>query len=480
MSSFERTLNYPDLKVEGLTVLVTTRHNSTNIKLDLLAVARNGAYMISREELYDLVWSTPMVKVGQRFNVSGSYMARVCSVLRVPRPERGYWAKLAVGKAHEKPTLPEAQAGDQLSWSQDGELQAPPRLPVVEPPPRSPRKKVLRPLRGVHGLIRGAKGNYDTGYKVDEGQHLRPYKRLMVDVTASRPGLDKALAFANELFNALESIGHRVLISSQAENFTRAHIDGREQLPKAPRNEQSYNYSRLWSPQRPTVVYVGSVAFGLAIVEMSESVVLRYVDGKYIRESDYKPSKAALRYGDHSWTTTKDIPCGRLRLVVYAPYRGVSWSMSFDEGKDRALTTDISKIVNSIENSTELVVEKVKEEERAAEIRHQQWAEQQGRWRQEEDRRRVAQSIKESGEQLAKVIEDWARVVNLENFFGGVESRAQDLPEEPRQEVLKRLALAREFVGTQDPLDFFRSWKTPIERYVPISMQKASATQEKT
>ena len=109
--------------------------------------------MISREELYELVWSMPMVKVAEHFKVSGSYMARVCSVLRVPRPERGYWAKLAVGKALEKPPLPEAQPGDQLSWSQDGELQSPPRRPLVSPAPRPPRKKPLRPVTGVHELI---------------------------------------------------------------------------------------------------------------------------------------------------------------------------------------------------------------------------------------------------------------------------------------------------------------------------------------
>ena len=426
--------------------------------------------MVSREELYELVWSTPMVKVGEQFKVSGSYMARVCSVLRVPRPERGYWAKLAVGKAPEKPPLPEAQPGDQLSWSQDGELQSPPRPQLIAPPPHPPRKKLLRPVTGVHGLIRDAKENYDTGYKVDEGQHLRPHKRLMVDVTASRAGLDKALAFANDLFNALESAGHRVLISSPAENFTRARIDEHEQLPKASRSEHSYDYSHLWSPQRPTVVYVGSVAFGLAAIEMSESTVLRYVNGKYVRESDHKPPKT--HYVDHSWTTTRDIPCGRLRLVVYAPYRDVSWSLLFQESKDRALPTDIPKIVKAIENSTEVVVEKVKEAERQAQIRRQEWASQQERWRLEDDRRRVAESIKESREELAKVIENWRRVVSLEQFFAGVESRAQSLPEQEKQEVLKRLALAREFVGTQDPLDFFRSWRTPVERYMPLSMQK--------
>jgi len=84
--------------------------------------------------------------------------------------------------------------------------------------------------------------------------------------------------------------------------------------------------------------------------------------------------------------------------------------MLFQESKDRALATDFPKIVKSIENSAEVVVEKVKEAEREAEIRRQQWAEQLERSRQEEDRRRVAESIKESGEQLSRVIEDWARV----------------------------------------------------------------------
>jgi hypothetical protein len=228
------------------------------------------------------------------------------------------------------------------------------------------------------------------------------------------------------------------------------------------------------------IIIIGSAAFGLAVIEMSESVVLRYANGKYIRDSDYKPPKASARYVDHSWTTTKDVPCGRLRLVVYAPYRGVSWSISFHESKDRALTTDIPKIVKSIEHSTKALVEMVKEEERQAELRRQEWEKQKEQWRQDEDRRRVAESIKESREQLAKAIENWARVVSLEQFFSGVQSRAQDLPEEQRQEVLKRLALAREFVGTQDPLEFFLSWKTPVEKYVPLSMQQAAAKQDRT
>ena len=33
--------------------------------------------MVTREELYELVWSTPMIRVAEKFEVSGSYLARV-------------------------------------------------------------------------------------------------------------------------------------------------------------------------------------------------------------------------------------------------------------------------------------------------------------------------------------------------------------------------------------------------------------------
>lgn len=46
-----------------------------------------GTNVITREELYDLVWSTPMIKVAEKFEVSGSYLARVCTELRVPGPD---------------------------------------------------------------------------------------------------------------------------------------------------------------------------------------------------------------------------------------------------------------------------------------------------------------------------------------------------------------------------------------------------------
>lgn len=63
-----------------------------------------------------MVWSEPMLRVAARFSVSSSYMARVCTLLNVTRPECGYWAKLAVGKAPKQPPLPEPRLGGPLEW----------------------------------------------------------------------------------------------------------------------------------------------------------------------------------------------------------------------------------------------------------------------------------------------------------------------------------------------------------------------------
>lgn len=426
--------------------------------------------MISREELYELVWSMPMTKAAEKFSVSGSYLARVCTALRVPRPQTGYWSKLEVGKAPARLALPEALAGDQLFWAQEGDPPAP-RVRAVIPTSEPARQRVRRVVTGVHSLIKGARQHYERGYKVQEGYLLRPYKRQLVDVTASAKGLDKALVFANDLFNALESAGHRVCFAS----LDRPHIDEHEEVPKLKHQQYPYNNRNLWQPSNPTVVYVGTIPFGLAVIEMTEAILMRYLDGKYIRESEYRPPNRIRRYADHTWTTTKEIPCGRLRLAIYSPVRDVSWSLMFQETMERSLTPDIAKIVKSIEDSTEVVSKEIIEAEQRAEVRNREWEEQTARWEREEEQRQIAESIEESQKQLAEVIQSWATVISIEQFFKAVEERANSLPEDQQGQLRERLQLAREFIGTQDPLEFFSSWKTPTERYLPSDKRKPSS-----
>ena len=427
--------------------------------------------MVTREELYDLVWSMPMTKVAERFSVSGSYMARVCSSLGVPRPERGYWAKLEFGKHPTRSSLPAALPGNPLFWSQADDPPAMQQIHIPVPP--SPATKpIRRRVTGVHPLVQGAKQHYARGYKVEPGQLLRPYKHMLVDVVASATGLDKALRFAGNLFNALESVGHHVCLDASNGAQYRPQVDAREALLKKQQNDYSNRYMHAWVPARCTVAYVDGIPYGLTVMEMTESVLMRYVDGKYIREVAYKAPKLSRYSSGTTWTTTREIASGRLRLAIYAPAHDVNWRLCFEETKTRTLTVDIGKIVKSIEGSLGNMRSEIAAAAKRDEIRANEWQEQKAKWEREEYAKRIAQSVRESRDQLDDAIRSWATVTSIEQFFRGVEERAALLPVEQRVEILARLELAKESIGTLDPLDFFRAWKSPKEHYKSLLDQE--------
>ena len=52
---------------------------------------------VTREELYRLVWETPMSRLATKYGISGNGLGKICDRLNVPFPPRGYWAKKAAG-----------------------------------------------------------------------------------------------------------------------------------------------------------------------------------------------------------------------------------------------------------------------------------------------------------------------------------------------------------------------------------------------
>jgi len=61
---------------------------------------------LARDELYELVWSEPVARVAKRYGMSGAGLRKLCLRNGVPVPPRGYWAKVAAGRATERPPLP--------------------------------------------------------------------------------------------------------------------------------------------------------------------------------------------------------------------------------------------------------------------------------------------------------------------------------------------------------------------------------------
>jgi hypothetical protein len=82
---------------------------------------------VSRDELYEQVWSKPMTKIAAEYGVTGTALKKTCNRHGIPTPERGYWAKLAHGKPVHKAPLPKPVEGrpNQIQIAGSGAYQLP-------------------------------------------------------------------------------------------------------------------------------------------------------------------------------------------------------------------------------------------------------------------------------------------------------------------------------------------------------------------
>ncbi|MEG7168114.1 hypothetical protein V2A47_34850, partial [Pseudomonas aeruginosa] len=106
-------------------------------------------------------------------------------------------------------------------------------------------------------VVVGAYEVFEQGRVIDQG-FLKPGRQRLVDVVVTKPQLEPALKLANQLFLKLEAAGHRVMFAPSDRTYARASFDEHEHPPKKPR----HRHPALWSPSKPTVVFVGTVAIG--------------------------------------------------------------------------------------------------------------------------------------------------------------------------------------------------------------------------
>lgn len=124
--------------------------------------------LLTREEFFDLVWTKPMVQLAKEFGLSDVGLAKACKRHNIPRPDRGYWAKRAVGKAPKRPALPPRPLGAQeIRFSIPppvAERKTDPELASWIERENDPANKILVPdtVHRYHALVRATK-DYRSG-----------------------------------------------------------------------------------------------------------------------------------------------------------------------------------------------------------------------------------------------------------------------------------------------------------------------------
>ena len=72
---------------------------------------RRRGIPVSREALYEEVWTDAVTVVAPRYGLSDVGLVKICKKLGIPVPPRGYWAKLKAGRPTRKLPLPALPAG---------------------------------------------------------------------------------------------------------------------------------------------------------------------------------------------------------------------------------------------------------------------------------------------------------------------------------------------------------------------------------
>jgi hypothetical protein len=422
---------------------------------------------ITREDLYAECWAEPMTKIAARHGVSLSFMARICNRMNVPRPRRGYWAKLAVGKASAKPNLPPPRPEDEIEWLREGEQRtrhwdapvAPPPAPVeAEISVASPRRL---PRGSTHPLVRSARAHFENVRSSNNG-YLRPFKKLLVDLYVSKDSLDRALELANRVFVALEEHGHPVSLARGGLYFGRPELD--ERLEPGPTRW----YPNEWRPYRPTITFVGTVAIGLTIFELSEHVEADYSDGVYVRAGRDLRSSSRRAWGT-AWISKYDMPSGLLCLRATSPYPVAKWEKSWRESNCGELKKMIPDLIKELQSDAVLIAELVRRGEEKAAADRAAWEEQSRKWKLEEQERRRAKRIEKSRAELMSLVDEWRHAKGITDFFEDVQRHAGQLSAGEQEALAGRAQKARELLGGVNALQKLLQWQTPedLERTNP-------------
>lgn len=297
--------------------------------------------VISREDLYALVWSEPMSRLAIRFGYSDVGLAKACVRLMVPVPGRGYWAKKEVGrapKATRLPTLPASARGDKR------ELSVRRREPrKAADPAREPFEaiSVVVPeiLTDPHSLVAKTVKAYRGGRSGYDG-FLQPKTRDCLALAVTMARIDRAMCIYDAVIKAIEARGDTV----EVQKYKR---DGYEQ------------------PLYRTVVLIDGELVEIELSEVKKRVEVQRAPTDLL----------SSRY--------ESLPSGRLAFAIRSEFGGrhSRWS---DDAK-HTLESQLGKFVHALD----LTAVDLKEQRRRGEEYERERLEAQRREVEESQRRRL-------------------------------------------------------------------------------------------
>ncbi len=375
---------------------------------------------ISREDLYKEIWSEPATKLASRYDVSSSYLVRVCEALNVPHPPRGYWARRAVGETMPVPPLPPSSPGDPLAWEKGAAVME--RLPPVQLPPRRPTSnaKTNQAQRPAHHPLVTAWRAVLEEITPTETCYMVPRKKNVLDAFVTKSMIRGAAEALDAMFVELEMRGHRVQMSP--EYYHRPSVDVALRTIK----QEYYKRPNDWTPGRPTIAYVNNARIGLLLFELMENVRVRRIGtDRYVRISELPPTRRYSPQSQDETDETRDMPTGRFVLRACSPRHDVTSQHEWIERQKSEFVAIAKTIADALEEAAPILVRQV--EDATARLRAEQ-ARYEAERRREQARERAKarqQAVQAARDELRAIAKAWTDAFALKAFFVELSRRAR-------------------------------------------------------
>jgi hypothetical protein len=228
----------------------------------------DNSIKLTREELYEKVWSTPATKLAKEFGISDVALGKICKKLHIPKPYPGYWQQLTVGRRVHKEKLPPIKQGipamtvihphQTAAPFQPEDPQVLARIEQESQPGNS--ITIAETLHSPHPLVRQTKQILEKGRPDDYGMLRWSWSQRCLNVRVSKTELHRALRIMDSLLKALEARGYSVEVSKEdaaatyillAAEKLKVHLSEKanrneRELTAAEKSKPSYQQPNRW------------------------------------------------------------------------------------------------------------------------------------------------------------------------------------------------------------------------------------------
>lgn len=169
---------------------------------------------LNRQQLFELVWSEPMLTLSKKYNMSDVGLRKLCARMNVPIPKTGHWQRVRAGRKVKLPLLPTGFAGKDtvtLTLREDNShdlSQLEHQIKMIETDPKV-NLVVPKRLSNPHHLIIAARRSLIED-RFSDRYGLTSTHADQLNITISPKNLGRSLRIMDTVIKAIYARGHEV------------------------------------------------------------------------------------------------------------------------------------------------------------------------------------------------------------------------------------------------------------------------------